>query len=62
MSWVTPLRTAYSVSPEERKRGSGSAEPFLPLDAFKTGDFEGSAEYFRKAQGFERQIEQAIQK
>lgn len=59
-SWreaLTPLRTAYRLSPEETKR---EALDLLidalfagGLDAFKTGNFESSVEYFKEVLGLQ---------
>ena len=59
-SWrqaLTPLRTAYRVSPEETKR---EALDLLVdvlfaggLDAFKAGDFQSSVEYFKEVLGLQ---------
>jgi tetratricopeptide (TPR) repeat protein len=59
-SWrqaLTPLRTAYRLSPEETKR---EALDLLVdalfaggLDAFKTGDFETSVEYLKELLGLQ---------
>jgi tetratricopeptide (TPR) repeat protein len=59
-SWrqaLTPLRTAYRLSPEETKK---EALDLLidalfagGLDAFKTGNFDSSVEYFKEALGLQ---------
>jgi hypothetical protein len=59
-SWrqaLTPLRTAYRLSPEETKREAldllVDALFAESLNAFKTGDFETSVEYLKELLGLQ---------